>query len=59
MAQGRRQGGQFALLFVDLDQFKPINDSYGHETGDCLLQAVARRLSDTMRQTDTVSITGR
>ena len=43
-AFSQRQGGRFALMFIDLDRFKPINDAFGHEAGNALLQEFARRL---------------
>lgn len=42
------------LLFIDLDRFKPINDTYGHETGDAVLKEVARRVEETVRESDLV-----
>jgi diguanylate cyclase (GGDEF)-like protein len=47
-----------ALLLVDLDGFKPINDTYGHETGDLVLQDIARRIQATLRQTDVAARLG-
>jgi diguanylate cyclase (GGDEF)-like protein len=54
----RRQGSQLAVLFMDLDRFKDINDSFGHAVGDQLLQSVAQRLLSCVRQSDTISRQG-
>ncbi len=53
-----KRGEAMALLCLDLDRFKPINDSYGHAVGDALLVAVAERLRATARATDTVARLG-
>jgi diguanylate cyclase (GGDEF)-like protein/PAS domain S-box-containing protein len=58
LALAERQGKQLAVMFVDLDYFKKINDSLGHEVGDKLLQSVAGRLIACVRRTDTVSRLG-
>ncbi len=51
----RRKGGQIAVQVVDLDGFREINDSFGHEAGDLLLQAAAKRIKDCLRESDTVA----
>ncbi|TFH73753.1 diguanylate cyclase [Gammaproteobacteria bacterium LSUCC0112] len=58
MTHAKRSGGQLALVFLDLDGFKAINDQYGHGVGDDLLEVVARRLKDSVRDGDTVARIG-
>ena len=51
----RRKGGQIGVQIVDLDGFREINDSFGQEAGDLLLQAAAKRITDCLRESDTVA----
>jgi diguanylate cyclase (GGDEF)-like protein/PAS domain S-box-containing protein len=58
MAGSARSGAYGALLFIDLDHFKNLNDTLGHDMGDMLLQQVSARLLDTVREEDTVARLG-
>jgi diguanylate cyclase (GGDEF)-like protein/PAS domain S-box-containing protein len=58
MAASTRSGRHGALMFLDLDNFKPLNDRHGHDMGDLLLAEVARRISACVRRTDTVARLG-
>ncbi len=58
LAEARRLSKMLAVMFVDLDRFKYINDTMGHNVGDLLLGHVASRLTDTMREVDTVARMG-
>jgi diguanylate cyclase (GGDEF)-like protein/PAS domain S-box-containing protein len=58
IAQSRRIGKGFAVLALDLDGFKKVNDALGHPVGDALLRVAAMRLSDTLRDVDTLARVG-
>jgi diguanylate cyclase (GGDEF)-like protein len=56
--RARRRATHCALLYIDIDGFKPVNDSYGHTVGDSLLCAIAMRMSQTIRKIDSVARLG-
>lgn len=58
IARSKRSKHKLAICFLDLDEFKPVNDQYGHEVGDQLLIEVAERIKDNIREEDTVSRQG-
>jgi len=58
LAHAKRRGSKVAIMFVDLDRFKTVNDSLGHTAGDQLLQGVARRLKAAVRESDTLARAG-
>ena len=58
IAQSRRHQRGLAVVYLDIDGFKEVNDAYGHETGDQLLVAIAQRLRDTLREGDTLARLG-
>ena len=58
LALARRNHTRLALMFIDLDKFKPVNDQYGHAVGDAILQKAAKRMLDCVREADTVGRIG-
>ncbi|MEJ2438421.1 MAG: sensor domain-containing diguanylate cyclase [Gammaproteobacteria bacterium] len=58
IARARREGLNFAVMFIDLDGFKQVNDMFGHSAGDILLQSVAQRLTASLRESDTLARIG-
>ena len=58
LAIDKRDNAKLALMFIDLDRFKPVNDEFGHDVGDLLLKAVAQRIQDCLRESDTVARIG-
>ncbi|MCP1518354.1 diguanylate cyclase (GGDEF)-like protein [Pseudomonas migulae] len=58
MSRVQEQGGCFALMFIDLDGFKPVNDAFGHHMGDLLLREVGLRLREDLRSQDTLARIG-
>ena len=58
LAVARRHGNVLAVLFIDLDRFKDVNDAFGHLTGDEVLKIMAQRISDTIRASDTAARLG-
>ncbi|MGE5651729.1 CHASE domain-containing protein [Noviherbaspirillum sp. UKPF54] len=58
LSHAKRSHSHAALLFIDLDKFKPVNDNFGHAYGDLLLKEVAKRLRENMRESDTASRLG-
>ena len=58
MSQARRGKSRLAVLFLDLDRFKPVNDLFGHDVGDVLLHQVAQRILECVRESDTVARIG-
>ncbi|QID16878.1 EAL domain-containing protein [Nitrogeniibacter mangrovi] len=58
IAQAQRRGGLLAVMFIDVDRFKLVNDTYGHSEGDRLLLGIAQRVKDTLRRGDTLARLG-
>jgi diguanylate cyclase (GGDEF)-like protein/PAS domain S-box-containing protein len=58
MAASREHGSMMAVMYMDIDRFKPVNDTFGHGVGDALLKAFSSRLTHTMRASDTIARLG-
>lgn len=58
IARANREKGQLGLIYIDLDKFKPVNDTHGHQAGDELLRQIAERLTEHLREADTVARLG-
>lgn len=58
IAHAQRDASMLGVLFIDIDHFKPVNDTYGHDVGDRLLQEIAARIRTILREVDTVSRRG-
>jgi diguanylate cyclase (GGDEF)-like protein len=58
LAQARRSTSQGALIYMDLDRFKPVNDTLGHDVGDLVLKEIAQRLLASVRESDTIARIG-
>ncbi|PKL16696.1 MAG: diguanylate cyclase [Spirochaetae bacterium HGW-Spirochaetae-5] len=58
LASAQRNQNQIGVLFIDLDEFKPVNDTFGHDVGDRLLQKAARRIQKALRESDTAARIG-
>ncbi|MRW84225.1 diguanylate cyclase [Pseudoduganella sp. FT26W] len=58
MANSRENGNLMAVMYMDIDRFKPVNDTFGHAVGDALLKAFSARLTHTMRASDTIARLG-
>src|SRR3989338_8834666 len=58
LVAAQRNQERLALMFLDLDKFKPVNDTYGHAVGDMLLKEAAQRIQDCLRESDTAARIG-
>ena len=58
LRHAKRDNGSVSILFLDLDRFKEVNDTFGHDVGDILLKTVAKRLKESVREVDTISRLG-